>query len=69
MRPIYAKATKRDTENSKYRQTGTGKGCAGTNNTRGTRKPDNPLKGIRNPSPWNPDYPLKGIRDLVQNGT
>ena len=42
---------------------------AGTTNPRGTRKPDNPLKGIRNPIPRDPDNPLKGIRDLVQNGT
>ena len=35
----------------------------------GTRKPDNPLKGIRNPIPQDPDNPLKEIQDLVQNGT
>ena len=33
---------------------------------RGTRKPDNPLKGIRNPITWNPDNPLNGIKDLLQ---
>ena len=42
---------------------------AGTNNPRGTRKPDNPLKGIRNPIIQNPDNTLKGIRDLIKNGT
>ena len=42
---------------------------AGTTNRGGAQKPNNPLKGIRNPIPWNPENPLKGIRDLVQNGT
>ena len=42
---------------------------SGTNNPGGTRKPDNPLKGIRNLIPGNPDNPLKGIQDLVQNRT
>ena len=37
----------------------------GTNNPGGTRKPDNPLKGIRNPIPLKLDNPLKRIRDLV----
>ena len=69
MRPRYVKATKKDIENSKYRRTGTGRGCAGTTNTGRTRKLDNPLKGIRNPIPKDQDNPLKGIRDLVQNGT
>ena len=41
----------------------------GTTNPGVTWKPENPLKGIRNPTAWNPDNPLKGIRDLVQNGT
>ena len=59
---------KKDIENSKYQQTGTGRGCAGTNNPRGNRKADNPLKGIRNQNPGNPENPLKGIWDLVQNG-
>ena len=43
--------------------------CAGTTNPGGTRKPDNPLKGIRNTIPWNPNNPIKGIRDIVQNRT
>ena len=42
---------------------------AGTTNPRGTQKPDNPLKVIRNPMPQYPDNTLKGIRELVQNGT
>ena len=42
---------------------------SGTTNHRGTQKPDNPLKGIRNPIPWSPDNNLKGIWYLVQNGT
>ena len=69
MRPRYVKATKKDTEKSKEQQTGTGRGCDGTSNTRGTWKMDNPLKGILNPIPRKPDNPIKGIRDLVQNGT
>ena len=40
-----------------------------TTNPRGTRKQDNPLKGIRNPIPQEPDNPFKGIQDLIQNGT
>ena len=68
MRPRYAKATKKDTENPKERRTGTGRGCDGTINLGGTRKPDNTHNGIRNPIPHDPDNPLKGIRDLVQNG-
>ena len=54
MRPRYVKATKKDVENSKYQQTGTGRGCSGTSNPGET---------------WKPDNPLKGIRDLVQNVT
>ena len=69
MRPLYLKATKKYIENSKYHQTGTRRGCAGTTNPKGTRKPDNPLKGIRNPIPWNRDNPIKGMLDLVKNGT
>ena len=69
IKPRYITATKKDIENSKDRRTGTGIGCAGTNNPRGTRKPDNPLKGIRNKIPQDPDNLLKGIRNLVQNGT
>ena len=69
MRPRYVKATKKYTEKSKYWRTGTGRGCSGTINPGGTHKPDNPLKGIRNPIPRNPDNPPKGIRYLVQNGT
>ena len=61
MRPIYVKATKKDIEKSKYRRTGTRRGCAGTTNPKGNRKPDNPFKGIRNPIPLNPDNPLKVI--------
>ena len=68
IRPRYFKAKKK-IENSKDRQTGTGRGCDGTTNPRGSWKPDNPLKGIRNPIPQDPDNPLKGIRELVQNGT
>ena len=48
MRPRYIKTKKNDIENSKDRRTGTGRGCSGTTNTGGTRKPDNPLKGIQN---------------------
>ena len=62
-------SNKKYIENSKDRRTGNGRGCAGTTNPGGTRKPDNPLKGIRNTIPWNPNNPIKGIRDLVQNGT
>ena len=54
---------------SKDQRTGTVRGCFGTTNTRVTRKPDNPPKGILNPIPQDPDNPLKGIRDMVQNGT
>ena len=34
---------------------------SGTINPGGTRKPDNPLKGIRNPILRNPDSPIKEI--------
>ena len=40
-----------------------------TTNPRGTRKLDNPLKGIRNLIPQDPHNHLKGIWDLVQNRT
>ena len=56
-------------ENSKDRQTGTGRGCAGTINPGVTRKPDNSLKGVRNPVPRKPDNPLKVIQNLLPNGT
>ena len=69
MRPRYVKATKKEIENSKNRKTGTGIGCTGTSNPEGTQKPDNPLKGIRNPISRNPDNTLNGIQYLVQNGT
>ena len=39
----------------------------GNINPGGTRKPDSPLKGIRDPIPQDPDNPLKGFRDLVQS--
>ena len=39
---------------------------ARTTNTRITRKPDNPLKGIRNPITQDPDNPLRVIWDLVK---
>ena len=42
---------------------------AGTTNPGGNRKPDNPLKGIRNPIPRNPDNNIEVIWDLLQNGT
>ena len=42
------KSNKKDIEKTKDRPTTTGRGCAGTNDTGGTRKPDNPLKGIQN---------------------
>ena len=69
MRPRYVKTTTKYIENSKYRRTGTGRGCAGTTNPGRTRKQGNPLKGIRDQIPQDPDNPLKGIRYLVQNGT
>ena len=68
MRPIYVKATQKDIENSKDRQTGTGRRCAVSTNTGGTRKMDNLFKGIRDPIPLNLDNPRKGIRELVLNG-
>ena len=54
MIPRYVKATKKDIEKSKYRQTGIRSCCTGTTNTGGIQKLDNPLKRI-----W----------DLVNNGT
>ena len=39
----------------------------GNTNPGGTRKPDNPLKVIRNPITRNLDNPLKVIRNLVPN--
>ena len=54
-------------ENSKYRQNGTGRGCAGTTNYRVTQKLDNTLKRIRNPISLKLDIPLKGSRNLVPN--
>ena len=42
------KTNKKDIEYLKKRQTGTGRGWAGTTNSGVTRKPDNTLKGIRN---------------------
>ena len=68
MRSRYLNVTKKYIDNSKERKTGTGRGCAGTTNPGGTRKPDNLLKGIWNPIPWNPDNPLRGIWDLLPNG-
>ena len=56
-------------DNSKDRRTVTARGCDGTNNPGGTRKPKNPLKGTRNPIPQDPDNPLKGIRYRLQNVT
>ena len=40
----------------------------GTTNPGGTRKQDNPLKGIWNPIPWKPDNPLWEIRNIVLIG-
>ena len=68
MRPRYVKAAKKDIENSKYQQTRTGRGFDEATNPGATQKPDNPLKGTRNPIPQKPDNILKGIRDLVPNG-
>ena len=61
--------TKKDMENLKKRNTGTGRACAGTTNTGVTQKMDNPLKGVQNPIPWKPDNTLKGIHNLVPNRT
>ena len=44
---IFLKSTQIYIENSKYRQTGTWRGCAGTSNPGVTQKPDNPLKEIQ----------------------
>ena len=52
MRPRYLNPTKTYIENSKDRQNGTGRGCAGTTNNGLTRKPDNTLKITRNPISW-----------------
>ena len=67
MRPRYVKSTKKDIKKLKDGLTGNGRGCAGTNNPGGTRKPNNTLKRIWNPIPQNPDNPLNGIMDIVQN--
>ena len=40
----------------------------GTSNPSVTHKPDNLLKGIRNPFPQKPDNSLEGIRNIVPNG-
>ena len=69
MRSRYFKATKKDIKYSKCRKTGTVRECDGTTNPGGTRKPNNPLKGICNPISRNPDNPIKVIQDLVQNET
>ena len=49
-------------KNSKYLQTGTESGRAGTTNPGVTRKRDNPLKGTRNPIPRKPDNPIMESR-------
>ena len=67
MRPRYVKPTQKDLENSKYRQTGTRRGCAENTNPGGTQKLDHPLKVTRNPIPWNPDNPLNGINYILPN--
>ena len=67
MRPIYVKAKQKDIENSKDWQTGNGRGCVETTNPGGTRKPYNPLKGIRNQIPRNLANPRKGIWELASN--
>ena len=69
MRPRYVKSTNIYIYIIKRPETGTGRWCSGTTNPRVTRKPDNTLKGIRNPIPHDQDNPLKGIWDLVQNRT
>ena len=70
MIPRYVKTTKNIyIENSIDPRNGNRRGCTGTINPGGTRKPDNPLKGIRNTISQDPGNPLKGIQDLVQNGT
>ena len=53
MIPRYIKATKKYIEHSKDQRNGTRRGGAGTTNTRGTRKSDNPLKG--NPGSNSPE--------------
>ena len=67
MRPRYLKETKKYTEDLKYQQTGTGRWCSGTNNTRVTRQPDNPHNGIQNPIPHNLDNTHKVIKNLSPN--
>ena len=69
MRPRFVKATKKDIENSKERQPGRRRGCAGNTNPRGTWKPDNLLKGIQNTIPQDLDNSLKVIQDLVKSVT
>ena len=61
MRPRFVKATTTKIENSKDWQTWTRRGCAGNTNPGETWKPDNLLKGIRNPIPQDPDNSPKGI--------
>ena len=58
MRPRYVKSTQRN---------GTGRGCVGTTNPGGTRKPENRIKGTRNTTPLNLDNPRKEIWGLVPN--
>ena len=48
MQPIFLKPTRKYIENSKYRRTGTGRGCDGTINPGVTYKLDNLLKIIHN---------------------
>ena len=67
MRPRYLKATKKDTENLKDRQTGTRRGFVGPTKPVETRKPNNRHNVIWNPISQNPDYPFKVIRNLVPN--
>ena len=62
--PIFLKPTKKDTENLKYRKTGTGRGFDGNINTGVTLRPDNPLKLIRNPFSRNLNNPLNGIQNI-----
>ena len=66
MRPI--NSGKKDIENSKDWRTETGIGCAGINNPRVSRKQNNPLKGIQNPTHQKKDNTFKAIYNLAQNG-
>ena len=66
MRPIYLKA-KKAIKNSKYRENGTRRGCAGTINPGVTQKPENQLNRIRDPISRNPDNTLEEIRNLIPN--